>query len=179
MYMYSIHDRRRMTDAEEFLYCTLPLLDPFRKKYQELYERTEQEIANKGKKKGIPYAWIGINPPPGKYNMTELYNMALAQLPYGNYELCVEQNTKGGIRPHIHLLAPIGVTARKNHIITRLAKIFDVSEQSINVTISTNKVLKDKWTNYIHGDKAAEKLENVEQDKKDRIALNLPDFFIK
>ncbi|AXH77232.1 MAG: putative replication initiation protein [Cressdnaviricota sp.] len=178
--MYSIHDRRRMTDAEEFLYLTLPLIDPFRKKFPELYAKTEQEIADKkGKKKGTPYAWIGINPPLGKYNMTELYNTALAQLPYGHYELCVEQNTKGGIRPHIHLLVPIGVTARKNHVITRLAKIFDVTEQSINVTISSNKVLKDKWVNYIHGDKAAEKLENVEQDKKDRLALNLPDFFIK
>ncbi len=49
------------------------------------------------------YAWIGINPPLGQYTLAELWGVA--PLPYSDYVIAIEQNTEGGIRPHLHALA--------------------------------------------------------------------------
>lgn len=120
------------------------------------------------------HAWIGINPPPGEYTLKELYEKLLKDNPYPGSLATVEQHTEGGIRPHIHQLVRVSSNTRKNHIITKLSKVYDLNPQSIQVNITKNKVLIDKWEAYLNGSKKDSKLENVELDLKDREKDGIP-----
>lgn len=82
------------------------------------------------------YAWIGINPPPGDYTLKELYEKLLKDNPYSPSSAVVEQHTEGGIRPHIHQLVRVSSNTRKNHIITKLSKIYGLNPQSVQVNIT-------------------------------------------
>lgn len=127
---------------------------------------------------GRPHAWIGVNPPVDKYNsLKALYEQAVESMPYGAYQLCAEQHTKGGIRPHLHILMEVSSNTRKNHIITRLAKAFELEESSIQVRISKNKVLIDKWRQYLRGEKADSKKDDVKKDAEYRENNNIPHIY--
>lgn len=127
---------------------------------------------------GIPHAWIGVNPPVNKYNsLKALYEHAVAEMPYGKYQMCAEQHTKGGVRPHLHILLEVSSNERKSHIITRLAKVFDVEESSIQARISKNKVLIDKWRQYLRGEKADSKMDCVKLDAEYRQNNNIPHIY--
>jgi hypothetical protein len=120
------------------------------------------------------YAWIGINPEPDTISMKELFLKAVEKLPYSSYEMCVEQNTKGGIRPHLHILAKINGNVRKNHVITRMGKIFNLKNNFIQVRVSSNEVYVKQCSDYVNGKKAADKMGHVDQDIKDREKYNIP-----
>ena len=125
---------------------------------------------------GENYAWIGINPPPGTISLYELYEKLLKVNPYKNGRAVVEQNTEGGIRPHIHQLCKVSDNTRKNHIITRLSKLYGLESQSIDVNISKNKVLVSKWQDYVCGNKKVAKQSLVEKDIEDRSKYGIPHF---
>lgn len=134
----------------------------------------EKEL--KAKPHGVDnYAWIGINPPPGEYTLKELYEKLLKDNPYTPSQAVVEQHTEGGIRPHIHQLVRVSSNTRKNHIITKLSKVYGLNPQSVQVNITKNKILIDKWEGYLSGSKKDNKMENVELDKIDREKDNIPD----
>jgi len=143
-------------------------------KYDHFKQQFLEEEQAKSKFAKDSYAWIGINPPPDTSSLLDLYHKLLECNIYGG-KAVVEQHTEGGVRPHIHQLAKVAPNVRKNHMITRLAKKYGLNENSINITISKNKVLIDKWTDYINGQKKDEKLENVDKDRQDRLELNIPD----
>lgn len=127
---------------------------------------------------GLQHAWIGVNPPIDKYNsLKALYEHAVDKMPYGKYQMCAEQHTKGGVRPHLHILLEVSSNERKSHIITRLAKAFDVEESSIQARISKNKVLIDKWRQYLRGEKADSKMDDVKKDAEYREKNNIPHIY--
>lgn len=127
---------------------------------------------------GSQHAWIGVNPPIDKYNsLKALYEHAIEKMPFGEYQMCAEQHTKGGIRPHLHILSPVSGNTRKNHIITRLAKAFDVDESSIQVRLTKNKVLLDKWNSYLRGEKVDSKMDDVKKDADYREKNNIPSLY--
>lgn len=140
---------------------------------QEFKQQFEQEEASKSKF-GESYAWIGINPPPGTISLYELYEKLLKVNPYKTGHALIEQNTEAGIRPHIHQLCKVSDNTRKNHIITRLSKLYGVEPQSIDVNISKNKVLVQKWQGYVCGNKKIAKQHLVEKDIEDRDKLGIP-----
>jgi len=124
------------------------------------------------------YAMVGINPPPGTFSLKDLYDFCVEHYPYKDYIMCVEQHTGSGvIRPHLHILHPISPDARKNHVITRLAKVFKLERQSIDVSISRSSIVISRQEKYIRGEKKEEKLENVEKDIKDREYYNIPNIY--
>lgn len=151
--------------------------------YDDLAEKDHQymlKTVNLSAATLIRFAWIGINPPVDPSNsMLDLYNYAKDNLPYKKYTMTVEQNTGGGVRPHLHILAEVGANARKNHIITRLSKIFNIPENFVSVQLSINSSLVDKWRKYLQGEKKECKLDNVGQDTRDRNELGIPHIYKK
>lgn len=129
------------------------------------------------KKGSTSFAWVGINPEVGAYAFEELYHYAVEKVPFPEYQMCVEQHTKGGIRPHIHLLVKVSKNTRKNHIIKRLAKLFNVADESVQVRLSCSTGQIDAWSKYLRGEKAASKLEDVAKDRTDRANKNIPDVY--
>ncbi len=121
------------------------------------------------------HAWIGINPPPKTYTLLELYQKLLKDNPYPESLAVVEQHTEGGIRPHVHQLVRVSSNTRKNHIISKLSKVYGLDPQSVQVNITKNKILIGKWEAYLKGSKTENKLENVERDRIDREKDNIPD----
>ena len=122
-------------------------------------------------------AFVGINPPIGQYSLKELYDFAVDRYPYKDYIMVVEQNTKGGVRPHLHLAHPVTDNTRKNHVIARLAKIFEIEQNSVDVKISRSFIVISRWLKYIRGEKKEEKQEDVEKDIKDRDYYNIPHIY--
>lgn len=138
------------------------------KKLEKTYSKTS----------GRTHHWIGINPPPNKYTLLELasaiqdatakYNM----FEEGSYSYTLEQNTSGGIRPHIHLF--LISTTRPNRIIETLAKHFKVAKPSIDLKTYRKDILWNEHLDYINGNKKTEKMENVAQDNLDKFELGIP-----
>lgn len=120
------------------------------------------------------YLWLGINPPIGSYTLLELYSKLLKENPYPGSVACLEQNTRGGIRPHIHLLAKVSSNTRKNHVISKISKSWSLVPQSIDASLSKSSSLVSKWNGYIRGSKTADKMENVELDRIDREKYSIP-----
>lgn len=141
-------------------------VESFRQQF-ELEEQSKSQF-------GESYAWIGINPPPSTITLNELYEKLLKVNPYKNGTAVVEQNTEGGVRPHIHQLCKISSNTRKNHIITRLSKLYGLEPQSIDVNISKNKLLVAKWKEYVEGNKKDDKMNNVGRDVEDREKYGIP-----
>lgn len=121
------------------------------------------------------YAWIGIDPAPERYTMKELWDLALANFPYDNYIICVEQNTEAGIRPHIHAVAKVTNNTRPKKEITRLQKIFSIENQCIHYKIFGSNLLSQRMK-YVRGEKTDEKADKVSQDILDRQIANIPNF---
>lgn len=142
-------------------------------KVQLFKQQFELEEASKSQF-GDNYAWIGINPPPSTISLYELYEKLLKVNPYNKGTAVVEQNTENGIRPHIHQLCKVSANARKNHIITRLSKLYGLEPQAIDVNISKNKILVGKWTDYVEGNKKDDKMNNVCKDIEDREKCGIP-----
>lgn len=126
---------------------------------------------------GTPYAFIGVNPPSGSCSMRELYDLCVASYPYKGYTMCVEQHTDGGVRPHLHILHPVSKDTRKNHMISRLSKVFSLEKNFINVSVSRNSGCISRWQAYLRGEKKDEKIENVEKDIKERDIYNIPHIY--
>lgn len=118
------------------------------------------------------HAWGCINPPASMYTLKQLY--WLAKLPYENYMLVVEQNTKNGIRPHIHFLAIVNQNTRPHYEIKRLARQFKVEENFVEYKISTSEQKLISRVKYLRGEKATDKMNYVEKDIKDRDAEEIP-----
>lgn len=129
---------------------------------------------------GRTHHWIGINPPPKQFTMTSLYErMAEAISKYGMFEegqymFSVEQNTSGGVRPHIHLF--LISNTRPNRIIETLAKHFKIGKPSIDIKTYRKNLLWKEHISYIIGSKKEDKMECVEQDNIDREILQLPKY---
>jgi len=119
------------------------------------------------------YAWIGINPPLGQYALKELWGVAT--LPYTDYIITIEQNTEGGIRPHLHALAKVCKNTRPNKEIARLAKQFSISNECIEYKIHGTNLLSPHLK-YVQGEKTQEKENNVLKDIKDKEMANIPKF---
>ncbi len=130
------------------------------------------------KTSGRSHHWIGINPPPTKYTLLELASaMQDATAKYtlfeeGSYAYTLEQNTTGGIRPHIHLF--LTTTTRPARIIETLAKHFKVAKPSIDLKTYRKGILWEEHLAYINGDKKSEKMDNVAQDNLDKLNLGIP-----
>jgi len=129
---------------------------------------------------GRSHHWIGINPPPKQYNLVSLQEtMASAVGKYtmfeeGSYMYTLEQNTSGGIRPHIHLF--LETTTRPARIIDTLAKHFKVGKPSIDIKTYRKNNLWKEHINYILGDKKLEKMDNVNQDNIDKEECGIPKY---
>jgi len=129
---------------------------------------------------GRTHHWIGINPPPKQYDINSLYEkMAEAVCKYGMFEegsymYNVEQNTSGGIRPHIHLF--LISTTRPARIIDLLAKHFKIGKPSIDIKTYRKSNLWEEHINYISGDKKDQKMENVTQDNLDKEECGIPKY---
>ena len=58
------------------------------------------------------HLWIGINPPPGSVTMRQLFDLTVTACSkfkmLDEHAFCVEANTDGGYRPHIHMMCPVG-----------------------------------------------------------------------
>lgn len=130
------------------------------------------------KSQGRTHHWIGINPPPDRYSLEELYNAIqeciskYSLFVEGSYSYTLEQNTAGGIRPHIHLF--LITKTRPNRIIETLAKHFKVAKPSIDLKTYRKDLLWEEHLSYINGDKKSEKMENVAQDNLDKFNLGIP-----
>ena len=119
------------------------------------------------------YAWIGINPPSGQYTLKELWGVA--SLPYTDYIITIEQNTEGGVRPHLHALAKVKATTRPNKEIVRLAKQFSVQNSCVEYKIHGTNLLSPHLK-YVRGEKTQEKENNVLKDIKDKELAGIPKF---
>lgn len=167
--------RRRM--IEEFKYLELleqlGKTEEYQKQLTIMRGRDPQPTAgDKG------FAFVGINPPAGSVTLKELYDFCVAHYPYKGYTMCVEQNTPDeGVRPHLHILHPVTGNTRKNHIISRLAKLFKVEENYIDVKVSKSNPVISRWGAYLRGEKKGEKIEYVEKDIKDRDIYNIPHIY--
>ena len=149
-----------------------------------VYDGLKQEIEKlqiiHGKNGGRTHHWIGINPPPEQYTLESLYEaMAEAIGKYnmfevGSYMYTLEQNTSGGIRPHIHLF--LITNTRPNRIIDTLAKHFKIKKPSIELKTYRKNILWKEHISYISGDKRAEKMENVVQDNLDKEIRSIPKY---
>ncbi len=148
-------------------------------KYQDTYDAVKSRMLRsyEAKAPDKSIAFVGVNPPCGQYSLKELYDFCVKEYPYPGYLMCVEQNTPGGIRPHLHILHPVSDNTRKNHIISRLAKLFKIDKNSIDVNVSKSSTLLSRWVKYIHGEKKEEKKDNVDKDIKDRLYYNIPHIY--
>lgn len=168
-------DKQRLREQLKFLeQCeqfSPEKLDFFRKSFLE-EEKAHSTFGDQS------YAWIGINPPPDTCSLKQLYELLICKGKVYGGKAVMEQHTDNGVRPHIHLLAKVGPNVRRNHIVTRLAKIYDLKPQSIDVNISKNKVLIEKWEKYLIGEKKEGKLENCKKDSEDRETHGIPHLII-
>ena len=139
-------------------------------------EHEDANVSQRTRSSPKYYAWIGIN--PSGETMTSLAS-ALPKLPYANYEAVIEQNTKHGIRPHIHALALVNENTRPNKEISRLGDIFDIKTNFIEFKISNNNRTNISRRRYMRGEKTSEKKENTEKDIKDRLLLGIPNLISK
>lgn len=136
----------------------------------------EEERAELKSELSDPVAFIGINPPSNSISLRELYEQCLTTLT-DQGEAVVEQNTSEGIRPHVHYLCKVSSNARKNHLITKYSKLFNLPSNFISVQISKNAATQVAWNKYVSGDKQQSKSEFVELDFKDREKLGIPHKF--
>ena len=157
----------------------LDLIESLGEKHRETYDKVKSRMMkyDEAKAPGKSYAFVGVNPPCGQYSLKELYEFCVKNYPYPGFLMCVEQNTPGGIRPHLHIAHPVSENTRKNHIISRLAKLFQVDPNSIDVSVSKSSIVLSRWVKYIHGEKKQEKQDNVEKDIKDRQYYNIPHIY--
>lgn len=126
------------------------------------------------------HTWIGIDPSGttletlwektknlgGRYCFTISDNMAFS----------VEQNTKNGIRPHVHMMIRGVINQRPAYIAKRLAEYYDCAPNFIDVKHYRRKQLYEEHLNYIQGIKQEEKMPQVQLDIIDREALGIPHF---
>ncbi len=124
------------------------------------------------------YAAVTINPPVSYLTFKELWLYALDKFPFEHYEMVIEQNTNGGVRPHLHILVPVGKNDRKHQLIDKIFnRMLLPSKECVNVKTITK--LKDLtgWRNYLAGIKTPEKGSFVEKDALDRCTFNIPNIF--
>lgn len=154
-------------------YCTPEFCDEIQRRI--VANRIKKVPSNKLKQN---FAAITINPPVSFKGFKELWLYALDKFPYERYEMVIEQNTNGGIRPHLHILVPISPNDRKHQIVDKVFMRMNLpSKECVNVrTISKEKDLQ-AWRNYLQGLKKPEKDSLVQQDSFDRSACNIPDIF--
>ncbi len=125
--------------------------------------------------------FIGINPPPESISFEALWQEAVERMAesYDSYILCIEQNTKTMIRPHIHaLVCGSKSNSRPNREINRLKLLFKLKSECIFYRGSTDPKINKKRQDYIMGIKQEEKNENNIKDRKDRLAFNIPDYYM-
>lgn len=124
------------------------------------------------------YAAITINPPVSYLTFKELWQHAIAKFPFSHYEMVIEQNTNGGIRPHLHILVPIGQNDRKHQLIDKVFIRMDLpSKECVNLKTITKMKDLQAWRNYLNGLKTPEKGSFVEKDTFDRIKFEIPNLF--
>lgn len=149
------------------------------KTYQDRIDKIKEKFDSIG---GKTHLWIGINPPPEKYTMKELYNKMLdvssrqkIKFFREKFIWCVEQHTKSGIRPHIHLML-MDARVKPSRVIETLAKAFDVSKNSIECKRHFNNHLLQEHILYIKGEKVTDKQSDVALDICSRLDLEIPDY---
>lgn len=144
-------------------------------KLQQIYERYRIQ-------EGEQHYWVGINPPIDSISLDKLYaKMEVCVSKYKffthGYLYCLEQHTKGGVRPHIHLML---LTNTKPHrIIETLAKHFGIAQNFIQCKKYKHGLMYHEHIKYIHGDKKEEKLVDVENDRQILEELNIPKYLGK
>jgi hypothetical protein len=151
-----------------------------------IYKGFRKELAKiddaHGKVAGRNHLWIGVNPPPDQYDLKSLYDKFLTIenktiFTDDNFLWTVEQNTKSGIRPHIHLM--LETKTRPARIIDIFSKKLKIPKTSIHIDSFRNNRLWDEHVSYIKGNKSGEKTTDVNQDKIDRESLDIPDYLGK
>lgn len=134
----------------------------------------KQELIDPQEKK---YLWIGINPPPGKYSMLQLYEKTLAAINkikwLKEHAFTVEGHTDGGYRAHVHMMIPKVV--KPCRAIESLSRHYQVEANSIECKTGHcyNEHLK-----YIMGDKKNEKKINVEKDIVERNEIGISNYIL-
>ena len=89
--------------------------------------------------------------------------------------MVIEQNTSGGIRPHLHILVPIGKNDRKHQLIDKVFLRMDLpSKECVNLKTITKMKDLQAWRNYLNGLKTPEKGSFVEKDALDRVTFQIP-----
>ena len=92
------------------------------------------------------------------------------------HAFCVEANTDGGYRPHIHMMCPVGT--RPARVVQQLSKHFKVQPQSIECKAYYRGILYQAHLKYIKGEKRTEKISNVEKDIAERNEEGIPHFIL-
>ncbi len=147
------------------------------------YKSRIQTLQNKFEEiGGKTHLWVGINPPPEKYTLKQLYDkmIDISENPKikffrDSYIWNVEQNTQNGIRPHIHLILT-DATVRPSRVIETLAKSFDIAKNSIQCKRHFNGIMYNEHIDYIKGKKTDSKQEDVGKDIADRMDLDINDY---
>lgn len=126
------------------------------------------------------HSWIGID--PSGLTIQQLHDRTLELL--GKYcfvkeddvAFCVEQNTKNGKRPHIHMMIRGVINQRPAYIAKRLAEHYGCAPNFIDVKHFRKNKLYSEHLNYIKGIKEESKMPYVQLDKQDRETLGIPHF---
>lgn len=147
------------------------------------YKNRIQKITDKFESmQGKNHLWVGINPPPDKYTMKQLYEKMddVVHRPKitffrEGYLWNIEQNTKGGIRPHIHLML-LDNKVKPSRVIETLAKVFDLEKNSVECKRLFSNHMYNEHIDYLHGVKRDEKSDDVAKDIVDRLDLDIPDY---
>lgn len=191
--IYNKEKRRRLDEMDAFRENLAQIFPNFEKEFGEslddfimeqtkktlgslkekVYGKAETQSPNEG-----THLWIGVNPPPNTISLKCLWEQALAAFSkykcLATHASCVEAHTKGGYRPHLHILA---ITKEKpGRVITALANHFSLEKHSIECKAYHKGVLFGEHYDYIIGSKKTSKIEDVDKDKLERAKNEIPDF---
>jgi len=131
---------------------------------------------------GESHYWVGINPKPGTISLAKLYSKMRECA--GKYKFfshghlyCLEQHTKHGLRPHIHLM--LTTNTKPHRIIDTLAKHFNLEKNFIECQKHKHGLMFEEHIKYIKGDKREEKQDDVKKDTADLEEFGIPKYLGK
>lgn len=126
------------------------------------------------------HTWIGID--PSGISLEDLWKKTKALegrfcfTTSDDMGYCVEQNTENGVRPHVHMMIRGVINQRPAYIAKRLAEYYECAPNFIHVKHHRRKVLFSEHKEYIQGNKAEDKKQLVQLDRRDRETLGIPHF---
>jgi hypothetical protein len=189
--------KKRRVDAIDELYERLSVIGLF-EKYPDLgniedsYENILKKELNtldikfkplKEEPKSRPHhLWVGINPPPATYTMRQLHDLTHRIVKkykwLENSAWTVEQNTEGGIRPHIHMMVAYSQNTAPIRVIKMLSNAFNIERHSIECKTHLNGYLFGEHLDYITNIKTDSKKILINRDISDRKENKIENYYL-